>query len=47
MDHKIRNIQFKILISLEEKEKLESICKLLDVNKSDFIREIINQYGSN
>lgn len=41
-----RNIQFKIMLNSEEKERLESICEELEMTMSEFIREVINQYGN-
>ena len=43
--NRTRERQFKIYLSDEEFLKLENICKLLDITKSDFFRDIINQYG--
>ena len=44
--NRTREKQFKIYLSDEEFLKLENICKLLDITKSEYIRDIINQYGN-
>lgn len=42
-----RDIQFKIMLSEEEKKEIESMCEELNMTMSEFIRELVKEYKDN